>query len=162
MAQLKFTVNGDIQLSRNLRIAAVQIADLSDFYKEAIEIVENRTDEIFKTAWKNVKKWPSRDSLSPVTERARAAWWWHYSASPNNPWVMRWTWRLQDDRTKVVTKNSWSLTFNAPYAWYHQEWIPNKLPQRAIIDLDNDTNQKIVKSLQWIINDVIWIFWNQV
>jgi len=161
MAQIKFTVNGEVQLSRNLRVAAKSIQNMSTFIKEAVWIVEQKSDSIFSQQWRNVEKSPTWKSLAASTLAARARRSWYYKQSPAwNPWILRWTWRLQKDRTKTVTDKMWTLTFNAPYAIHHQEWW-RKLPKRAIIDLDNNTNTKIVKALQKKINESIWIFWNQ-
>lgn len=162
MAQIRFVVNGDVQLSRNLRIAANQIQNLEWFFSDALNIVEDKSDSIWSSWWTNVEKSPKWKQLAPSTLRARANWWWYYwKVAPSNPWLMRWSWNLQNNKTKTVTKNSWILSYNASYAWYHQDWW-RSLPRRAIIDLDNWTNDKIVKSLQKTINDIIWIFWKQV
>lgn len=47
MAQIRFNVSGDVQLSRNLRIAADNISDLKSFHKEAIKIMGKRSDDLF-------------------------------------------------------------------------------------------------------------------
>lgn len=74
---------------------------------------------------------------------------------------MRWTGRLQDDKTKEVTQSRGVLSYNAPYAVYHQEG-GGRLPRRAIIDLDNLTNTLLVKALQSKIEKDIGIFGRQV
>lgn len=160
MAQIKFTINWEVQLSRNLRTLAVNIKNMWEFIKEAVEIVEDRSNEIFKSEWKNVEKNPKWAPLANSTQTARDKRYWYYKKAPNRPWTLRWTWRLQEDKTKRLLNNSWTLSYNAPYAVYHQDWWPN-LPKRAIIDLSNATNEKIVKALQKKINKEIWIFGTQ-
>lgn len=159
---ITFTVNGEVQLSRNLRVAAKSIQNMSTFIKEAVEIVEDKSDTIFDKQGSNVEKNPTRKSLSASTLASRQRRSWYYKRSPwSNPWILRWTWNLQKNKTKIIDDKQGSLTFNAPYAVYHQSWWKN-LPKRAIIDLDNNTNTKIVKSLQKKIYESIWIFWNQI
>lgn len=158
--QIQFSVNGDVQLSRNLRVLVTQLSRMSEFYSEAIDIVADKSDRIFKTAGTNVEKSPTWKTLAPSTLRAREKRWWYYKNSPRNPWTLRWTWNLQENRTINVTNDRWSFTFNAPYANYHQEgW--KRLPKRAILDIDNTTGAEIVRSMQKKINRDIWISWLQ-
>lgn len=159
--QIKFEVNWQIQLSRNLRMTAINISNLTPFIKESIDIVHDRNNQVFEKEWSNVEKnqkWPTLKSKTLV---ARSRRWWYYKNTPNNPSTLRWTWRLQNDITKHINKNEWILKYNAPYAVYHQSWWKN-LPRRAIIDLDNQTNTKIVKALQKFINNQTKIFGKQV
>lgn len=46
--QIKFTVNGVDQLSRNLRTLVTQLPRMEEFYKDALDIIEQRSDDIFK------------------------------------------------------------------------------------------------------------------
>lgn len=160
MAQIKFAVQWEVQLSRNLRVFAKNITNLKDFFQDALDIVEKKSNSIWATAWGNVEKNPKWKGLAASTEKARERRWGYYKKAPSNPWVMRWTGRLQDDRDKKVSDAQGSLTYNAPYAVFHQEW-GWRLPRRAIIDLDNGTNVQLVKALQAKINKEIGIFWNQ-
>ena len=68
---------------------------------------------------------------------------------------------MQESKAITVNDKSGTLFFRDPKAIYHQEWS-SKLPKRPIIDLDNATNVKIVKSLQVKIENDIGIFNNQV
>ena len=151
MAFIRFNIDGDIQLSRNLRIAAVQLENMREFYSEAVDIMASRSDDIFKKKGANVKKNPTWTKLSPKTEKARDRRWGYYKKPPNKPSLLRWTWKLQNSKKKKTNNNYWSLEFTAPYAVYHQRWSKN-LPKRAIIDLDNPTNAEIVRALQKKIN----------
>lgn len=44
---IKLTVNGDIQLSRNLRTLVTQLPKMEEFFNDALDLVEKRTDDIF-------------------------------------------------------------------------------------------------------------------
>jgi len=157
MAFIKMSINGDVQLSRNLRVLANDLKELKPFYKEAVEIVKKRSDDVFKTEGKNIKKSNKWEWLSSTTKTARANRWGYYKKTPNKPKAMRWTGNLQDNTTEIATKAFWLFKFNASYAIYHQKG-GKTLPKRALIDLDNTTNAKITKALQKLIYKQIWIF----
>lgn len=159
--QLTFTVNWQVQLSRNLRTLVTQLPNMGEFFKDALDIVEKRTDEVFASKWSNVEKSERWKDLAPSTKRARERKWWYYKKTPNKPSTLRWTWRLQEDRTKIIERDRAIYQHNAPYAIYHQEW-GWRLPKRAIIDLDNRTNQEIVRAMQSKIQRDIWIFGTQI
>ncbi len=158
--QIKFDIDGDVQLSRNLRLAVVKLSNMKEFHEDAIEIMDKRSDDLFKKKWRNVEKNPKWKPLASSTKKARANRTWYYKKTPNNPSVLRWTWNLQDNRTIKSNQNFGSMQFNAPYAVYHQRWGKN-LPQRAIIDLDNNTNTKIIKALQKKVQKDLKVFWLQ-
>ena len=158
--QIQFIVDWQVQLSRNLRLTAVNLKDLTSFYKDSLDIIHNRSNELFSKDWNNVEKNPIWAALWVKTINARQKGWWYYKKPSNNPWILRWTWRLQTDITKKYDNTWWVFAFNAPYAIYHHQWSW-KLPKRAIIDLSNETNTKIIKALQKKINDDIKIFWKQ-
>lgn len=145
--QITFRVNGQEQLSRNLRTLVVQLPQMEEFFEEALGIVEKRTDELFSQRGNNVEKNPKWRPLSARTEKARERRWGYYKKEPRNPTTLRWTGNLQDNRTKIIERTRAIYQHNAPYAIYHQEGSA-KLPQRAIIDLDNRTNQEIVRAMQ--------------
>jgi len=54
--QLTIDVQGQRQLSRNLRIFADELQQLSEFYTAAIDIVKKRSDDIFAAKGSNVEK----------------------------------------------------------------------------------------------------------
>ena len=119
--QLTFTVNGDVQLSRNLRTLITQLPNMAEFYSDALDIVEKRSDDIFASKGTNVEKSDKWKDLAPSTKKARDRRWGYYKKSPNRPSTLRWTGRLQEDRTKTVQRDRAIFQFNAPYAIYHQE-----------------------------------------
>jgi len=161
MVEIQFAVSGEKQLSRNLRVLAKNLSKMEDFFDSALDIMEDRTNEIFKSEWSTVQKWNKWTGLAPSTKKARARRWWYYKKPPSKPWLMRWTWRLQESLTKETRSSYWLLYFEAPYAKFHHRWWKWNLPRRSLIDLDNRTNVMIVKSLQQKIEDDIWIFRNQ-
>lgn len=154
--EIRWSVNGDVQLSRNLRVFMTNLSKMREFYEDAVDIIEKKSDKIFSKAGWNVEKNPKWSPLAASTLKARERRWWYYRKSPSSPNVLRWTWRLQSDRTKVINDKLWSLTFNAPYSIYHQEGS-SKLPRRAMIDIDNTNAADIVRALQNKINKDIWI-----
>jgi len=158
--EIKITVTWQKQVSRNLRIVTTNIKNMRKTLYNVMEIVTKRTDEIFKEKWKKIEKWPNWKPLSISTLKARADKRWHYAKKPNRPQIMRRTWNLQDNRTIKSTNKKWTLTFNAPYAAYHQIWW-KKLPKRMIIDIDNKTIQKIQKEFQKAVYKNTWVFWKQ-
>jgi hypothetical protein len=159
--QITFSVNWQKQLSRNLRLAVTKLPQMRDFFKEACQIVSDKSDDLFTAQWTNVQKNPKWKQLAASTIKARQKGWWYYKKRPNNPGVLRWTWNLQESKKISVNDKSWMLQFEAPYAIHHQEWGKN-LPRRAVIDLDNSTNEKIVKAMQKKVQEDLWIFWFQV
>ena len=158
--ELKFKVQGHTQLARNLRLFAKDISDFRDFFSEALDIIQERSDELFEASGSNVQKANTWAPLAASTIKARQKGWGYYSRPSNNPSVLRWTGNLQSNRTITITTAKGMLTFNAPYAAYHQQG-GGKLPRRVIVDLSNPVNKMIVSSLQKIINQKIGIFGRQ-
>lgn len=158
---LKFTIGGDVQLSRNLRLLDDRISDVKGFFLDALGVVEDRTDEIFSKEGSDVKKNPKWKKLADSTKKARSNRWGYYKKSPSKPSTMRWTGNLQKNRTKTANNRGGILKFNAPYAIYHQNGGKH-LPKRAIIDIDNSTIAEITRSLQKKIQQEIGIYGLQV
>lgn len=161
MAKIKLVIDGQVQLSRNLRVFSGKISNMKDFYQDAVKVVEDRTDDIFRQKGSNVEKSNKWEKLSAGTLRARERRYGYYKKTPNRPSVLRWTGRLQEDLTKIVTSTRGKLTFNAPYAIYHQRGGGN-LPKRVIVDLSRQTNTEIVKALQKKVQRDMGIFGRQV
>lgn len=159
MPQLSFTVVGDKQLSRNIRAFVDRLDNLGEFFRDAIDIVEARTDDLFSKEGSNVEKagrWPP---LAASTIEARTRRWGYYKKSPNKPGVLRWTGNLQENRNKNINDAFGELTFRAPYAIHHQKpGTPGRPPQRVVIDLSNSTNTEIVRALQTKIHKDIGMF----
>lgn len=151
--QIKFEINWQVQLSRNLRLAWVKLKNLTPFIKDALDIVDNRSKQIFNNAWLNVEKNPIWAPLKTKTIEYKKKKYWSTTPLVN-------TWRLKNDIVKQASNNQWFLLFKSPYAIYHQEG-GKYLPRRAIIDLDNATNRKIIKALQNKINEDCKIFGKQ-
>lgn len=167
MPQLQFSVDGHKQLSRNARLFAKELEDMREFFQEAIDIIEARTDQVFTSQGSAVEKAGTWPPLSKKTLRARQMGWGYYSNTPNRPSMMRWTGRMQDTKNKNVNKDFGELSyvarskkgFNYPAA--HQKGSGN-LPKRVLIDLSNPTNDLIIKALQGKIHRDIGIFGRQV
>lgn len=160
MVQLTFKVMGHVQMSRNLRVFARDIQNLSEFFKEAIGIISSRSDTLWATQGSAVKKANTWPPLAASTLKARERRWGYYKRAPSNPSVLRWTGNLQQNREIHVSNSGGRLTFMAPYAVYHQAG-GGKLPRRVVVDLSNETNMEIVKALQVKIHRDVGIFGRQ-
>ncbi len=156
MAKIKFVINGQVPLSRRLQAATEGLKNMSAFYSDAIDIIEKRSNSIFEKKGSNVEKNNKWARLADSTAQARAKRHGYYKKTPKNPSVLRWTGKLQSSMVKAYGKDFGSLTFTAPYAIFHQNGGKN-LPKRSLIDLSNQTNEKIVKALQKKIHEEIGI-----
>ena len=135
-------------ISRSFDVMIRDVTKLNGFFEEALDIVKDHSDELFKSDWAKLKTGSKRDALSKATERARANRSWHYKNAPSGrKWVLHWTWNLQNNTTKTIKKLSGILKYNAPYAEAHLKWWW-KLPKRKFIELDPKTKMLIVKALQ--------------
>ena len=165
MVHLELVIDGQIQLSRDLHILADKTQNMEAFYRKAIGIIEERSEDIFRQKGKNVTKSPKWEALDPKTVKARKKRWGGYKAKPATGVgvhdTLIWTGNLKNNKTKEFGANYGSLTFNAPYAIYHHRGGKN-LPKRAIIDLSKETNTLIVKALQNKINNDIGNFGRQI
>lgn len=155
-----FNVSGQQQISRNLRVAATSIPKMSEFFSEALDIVEKRTNDVFSSGGRILQKNPTRRPLAASTLKARDRRRWYYKKTPNRPWTLRRTWDLQEKKRKEITDKYWSLAYTQRYAGYHQDGGA-RLPKRAIIDIDNGTGSELVRALQRKINKDLWIFGKQ-
>lgn len=161
--QIQFDISGHTQIMRNLKIIADNISGnvKREFHHDAIDLIEKKSLEIFKSGGRNLQKSPSWASLAPSTLHAREKRWGYYKQVPiatDKPLI--WTGRLMNSRRKESTTDYGLLQFMAPYAEYHQRG-GGRLPQRALIDLDNNLNKEIVRLLQTKIHEEIGIFGRQ-
>lgn len=83
--EMKFVVNGEVQLSRNLRVLVQNVANLQGFFGDALGIVEKKSNQIWATAGANVEKNPKWKGLAPSTQKARERRWGYYKKAPSNP-----------------------------------------------------------------------------
>lgn len=165
--QIKFVVEGQTQVSRNLRILADAIPNLREWFDDALDIVDSRTHALFMAQGATAEKGPPWAALSPKTLRAREKRWGYYKRTPNRPGLLRWTGALEDQTTRQTTDEYGQLThsarsskgFNYPRA--HQRGTGN-LPQRVIIDITAPTIAELQRSLQAKINRDIGNFGRQV
>lgn len=161
MAHIRIVIDGQVQLSRNLRIFTNSLENLGGFYREALDIVKTRSDKVFSAEGKNVEKSNKWAKLAPSTLNKRKKRWSYYQKSPaSNAGVLTWTGNLRNNVVKRVRKQYGTLTYKSPYAIYHHRG-GGKLPKRAIIDLSRETNAKIVKALQKNIHKKMGVFGRQ-
>lgn len=153
--KISFSVDGVEKLSRAILDFDRGLKNMKPFYRDAIDIVHDRSKSIFANDGKNLVQWKWRP-LKSSTIKARSRGWWSYSQAPSKPWVLRWTGKLQDSVKKVITNNSGQLSFTASYAPYHHNGTKT-LPKRKLIELDPRTSAEIVRALQKHINKQIGI-----
>lgn len=144
-----FEIKGWGRLSRRIEWINKSIDDLSPFFKKVADMVDKKIDKVFSSQG-SVLKGKKRSSLSKQTVQARMNRQWHYKLPPNNPSTLRWTWNLQNNRTKKHDRKSAQITFNAPYAVYHHfgKWRM----KRRLVQLDQQLNQEIMRVLVTEIN----------
>jgi phage gpG-like protein len=156
MAKLNFQVSGDKEISRNLRVFVGKLANMSEFYNDAIDIVEEGHDKAFKQggypeAWK---------PLAESTLKARKNRWGYYKAAPSGGGgILNWTGKLSKDKTRKVTNNYGEFEKTSDIAKFHQEGIRSKrgLIKRRLIDLSPQDAANVVRKLQEKINRDIGI-----
>lgn len=156
MAEISIEIDGEEQLSRNLRVFLTRLDNHKEFHQGAIQLIGERSDEIFGAEGSNVEKAPRWKALAESTLAARSARHGYYKNPPNSPRVLRWTGRGQEDRGVTANDEEGKLTFNQEYMSYHQKGGA-KLPKRVVVDLSNKTNAEIVRLLQEKINRDIGI-----
>ena len=75
-----------------------RLEDLQPFYKNALDIVDDRSDTIFKTAGRVLKNAPKWKDLKDSTHAARAHRWGYYKQGKNSSGILQWTGNLRDSR----------------------------------------------------------------
>lgn len=156
MALISLSVDWEIQLSRNLRLFADSLKNMEWFYREALDIFEDRKKEIFSGKWASTSSGAWK-ALAPSTEKARERGRWYYRRSPSRPSMLRRTGNLEDSIATTVTSSYWIWEMKAPYAAFHQRWWWY-LPKRMVFDIASSTKTTIVKALQKKINADLKIF----
>jgi len=148
-AEIQIKITGAAELERKLRDVVLDMATMTEAVKGAIDVIEKRSDDIFKAEGSNIAKGPAWKGLAPSTLTARANRWGYYKqAASGGGGILQWTGKLKKSRVKKVEKDYGLFGFTADYAGYHQEGHGTRPPQRKIIDLDNKTNELIVKEFQ--------------
>lgn len=164
MAVLTFEIEGEKVLSRNLRILADGIKDMSKEFREIWNLIESSAKSNFENEWsEGGGKWKS---LSPATIKARRKRQWYYKNPPSGAsatWpILQWTGTLKNSFVKKPGKMEVSVGNKAPYFKYHQRkkrsW---KLPRRLILELKQNDKRDIVAIIWKGINERIKNFWRQ-
>lgn len=153
VVNLTFQVQWWDKISRVLQDMNVVVTDMSQPMEQAIEIIQEWVDENFKREWSRTE-W-KRKELSKATQKARANRWWWYRQSPNNPWILRWTGRMQENVEKLVRRNYGSIQRKTEYAKYHQWW--RWVPKRKFIDLNNDIKREVTRIFQKYLYEKWWL-----
>lgn len=138
--ELKFQVDGWDNLIRSLWDFENDVWDLKEEFSAALDIIQDWVDQNFKREQSDTE-WRWTNLTEPVL-KARARRRWNYRAAPNNPWILRWTGRLQESVTKTAEDMRWVIEYTAPYARYHNIWW-KKIPKRKFLELSPETKHKI-------------------
>lgn len=157
MAGLRFEVAGDVELSRNLNVLIDKLDNLDEFFDDALDLVEKKSERIFATKGAVVEKGSKWKGLAKSTKKARSRRWGYYKSSPSSPSVLRWTGNLQKSKYRRVSKKQAEFGYTADYAIHHQKPYGKNPPTRKIIDFDNQLNTEMVRALQKKINKDIGI-----
>ncbi len=140
-------------ISRSLEISAKWIKEFWPFFEESLWLVEESVDKAFET--KGASTWSRWKNLDARTTLARKRRYGYYKNNPNSPWILRWTWRMQESKLKIITELAWSLEYTDPKAKYHQFWYG--VPKRSFIEFTPQLSAEITRALQKHINNVLWI-----
>lgn len=146
---LKFEINGEVQLDRILLDAGKTLDNNQPFFKDAVDIIGKRSDDLFAQKGQNLEKSPKWKPHAESTKRARTKRQGYYKNPPNRPGLMRWTGNMQESQKKTVSQKFGKLEFTDEKAqWHWDGGGKSKLPQRRVIDLSNDTNRELVRAMQ--------------
>lgn len=141
-------------LSRQLEQFMEKIP-FENYADSIIWTMKEQKDENFKREGKNMQINPKWSPLTPSTQQARAKRSWYYKKSPNRPWVLRWTWNLQDNISTQKSKESVVMKFNADYAYRHQRG--NWRMHRVLFEFNNPVKTEIIRAMQTYFNKEIWV-----
>ena len=144
-------------ISRQLEDFMQQAMDRENYRPTVLDTMKKAKDENFKTEWGQLQINPKWAPLSVSTARARSRRTGYYKNPPNSPGLLRWTGNLQTNISTTADKLACTMTFNADYAHWHQEWQWSK--HRAIFEFSNPVKAEIMRSIQTKFNEYVGI-WN--
>lgn len=148
--QLSISIEWVPELSRNLWLLARNFANTQEMHQEAIDLVDDEIQSNFKSQGQKLMNNPKRAPLSERTKKARERGRWYYSKTPSSPGILRWTWNLQDKKSRNINRIFGQLSMDMWYGGYHQRWS-GKLPKRTIIELNVKLKAEIIRAIQTII-----------
>ena len=99
MAILKFSLEGQELLSRNLRILADGITSMRPEFNTIGETIISGVNKNFSDEGTELGKWAP---LAASTRAARAKRTGYYKKAPSKPGVLRWTGKLQEGFYKTA------------------------------------------------------------
>lgn len=137
---LNFQVMGWDTLIRSIQGLSDDIQDWTEAMEESVNAIQTSVDKNFTSEKSETEgRW---SSLSNPTQKSRERRWWYYRQSPNNPGILRRTWKLQESVKKTATPLMGVLEYIAPYAKYHNiGW--GKIPKRKFLELSPETKHII-------------------
>jgi phage gpG-like protein len=154
--KLNFEISGDKSLSRNLQVFIGTLEHLSEFFSDAIDIVEESHDKAFKQGG-YPSKWAP---LSAGTLKARQRRWGYYKNAPaGSPGVLKWTGTLQNDKKRTINDDYGEFEKTSDIAKFHTQGIRSKrgLIKRPMVDIAPQDAANITRKLQEKINRDIGI-----
>lgn len=154
---LKMSLVSWWNLSRQFEDFIKKWLNFENYRDWVLDKIDEMKNDNMKVEWWQLVINPKRAPLSVSTSKARARRTWYYKKSPNRPGILRWTWNLQDNITKIKNRYSCALVMNAKYAIYHQDGKGSK--HRAMFEFNPRTKAEVVRIIQTQFNDEIGI-WN--
>lgn len=158
--KLEFKFEGEKLISRNFRILADDITDMSSEFRAVWKRLIQWVNDNFKQEWTQTGKW---QNLASSTEMARSRKWGYYKRAANAPQILRWTGQLQNWFFAENWKLESRVSNNVPYFQYHQTrfWARLNLPRRIMLDISTKTQLDVTNILAKGINKRVWNFGRQ-
>lgn len=138
---LRFSLQGDVQLSRKLLIAAEAVKDWTPaFEKSGEDLIEFFSYDVFETEGEALgEAWPF---LSPKYAKQKE------KKYPDKG-ILEATGTMRQSFMQLSSSTSLKIWNAAEYFKYHQSNEPrNKIPRRAMMKLTEDLRQIVVKNFQ--------------
>lgn len=125
---ISWSIQGEQQLSRRLRVAADQVKDWTPAFQEtAVTLQQIFSGEVFDTEGGAIdEEW---EPLSPAYQKQK-------QRKYGNGGILQATGAMRNSFTSVVTPMQTTIGNSAPYFKYHQSNAPRtKIPRRVMMKL---------------------------
>lgn len=144
VVKLNFEMQWAWNLIRYFDSLDKDISNFKPFMIDAVDEIQKASNENFATKWAKLNN--KRAPLSQTTLNARKSRSWYYKQAPNNPWILRRTWKLQENTKKTATEKDWIFEFLQDYAKYHQTWKGRM--KRPLFEFTAEVNAEISRRMQ--------------
>lgn len=139
--QLRFSIDGEMQLSRNLEAISVNISDWTPAFEQTGDYLMGVfQDDVFETEGQAIEE--TWDALT-------AAYAARKEKQYGDQGILQATGTMRNSFWKQIDTTSLIIGNDTPYFKFHQSNEPRtKLPRRAMLKLTNDMKQQIVSLFQ--------------